>query len=307
MQDTQKNSSSYDDYTVAVVCAMTFEMSAVRYMLDREHPRLRSQQGDSNIYVLGTLSGHNDGSTPGQTCQASATVQRTAICKSQDFIFSPDVIPTMSALGIPAVFSFSISYHVSVINELGASGVKIFGCGYVHDDIGDSEVGTRPVTMRIRHENGNEGPVVVSIFGKSTYVEPVLYMSSVPNPRRIDLATPSLWKDVDESTMPIMSSSVREYLTWQMLVGGFGLGQSQKNGSAKQPLHLVMSDKSPVTTASLVFKTSCIIVESSSVSPSLVVPPLILPLGTLIALVLDLAKCCMKTTMCLICVTLAMP
>jgi ankyrin repeat protein/nucleoside phosphorylase len=50
---------TYNDYTVAVVCAMGFEMSAARYMLDDEHPRLPTKQGDSNLYVLGELSGHN--------------------------------------------------------------------------------------------------------------------------------------------------------------------------------------------------------------------------------------------------------
>ncbi|KAF4216177.1 hypothetical protein CNMCM5878_007386 [Aspergillus fumigatiaffinis] len=53
------NQRTYNDYTVAVVCAMSFEMSAVRYMLDDEHPRLPTKQGDSNLYVLGELSGHN--------------------------------------------------------------------------------------------------------------------------------------------------------------------------------------------------------------------------------------------------------
>ncbi|KAI0386359.1 purine and uridine phosphorylase [Hypomontagnella monticulosa] len=58
MQEAQKKLRTYDDYTVAVVCAMSFEMSAVRFMLDEEHPRLQSH-GDPNLYVLGTLSGHN--------------------------------------------------------------------------------------------------------------------------------------------------------------------------------------------------------------------------------------------------------
>ena len=49
----------YEDYSVAVVCAMSFEMSAVRYMLDREHPRLPTKHGDLSCYVLGELSGHN--------------------------------------------------------------------------------------------------------------------------------------------------------------------------------------------------------------------------------------------------------
>jgi nucleoside phosphorylase len=53
------NQWTYNDYTVAMVCAMGFEMSAVRYMLDDEHPRLPTKQGDLNLYVLGELSGHN--------------------------------------------------------------------------------------------------------------------------------------------------------------------------------------------------------------------------------------------------------
>ncbi|GFG21136.1 Pfs, NB-ARC and ankyrin domain-containing protein, partial [Aspergillus udagawae] len=53
------NQWTYHDYTVGVVCAMGFEMSAVRYMLDDEHPRLPTKQGDTCVYVLGELSGHN--------------------------------------------------------------------------------------------------------------------------------------------------------------------------------------------------------------------------------------------------------
>lgn len=47
------------DYTVAIVCAIEFEMSAIRYMLDEEHQRLPSSHGDSNVYTLGKLCGHN--------------------------------------------------------------------------------------------------------------------------------------------------------------------------------------------------------------------------------------------------------
>lgn len=50
---------AYEQYTVAVICAMSFEMSAVRYMLDKEHPRPRNKDGDSNSYVVGELAGHN--------------------------------------------------------------------------------------------------------------------------------------------------------------------------------------------------------------------------------------------------------
>ena len=50
---------SYEAYTVGIVCAIEFEMSAVRYMLDKEHVRLRRKPGESTLYILGELSGHN--------------------------------------------------------------------------------------------------------------------------------------------------------------------------------------------------------------------------------------------------------
>ncbi|KAL0939149.1 uncharacterized protein CTRU02_205759 [Colletotrichum truncatum] len=56
MQDDHR---TYEDYTVAVVCAIDFEMSAFRFMLDREHKNLPTKDGDSNIYTLGDLHGHN--------------------------------------------------------------------------------------------------------------------------------------------------------------------------------------------------------------------------------------------------------
>jgi nucleoside phosphorylase len=59
MPNRYSDPRGYEEYTVAVICAIDFEMSAVRYMLDREHPRLPTKQGDSNMYVLGGLSGHN--------------------------------------------------------------------------------------------------------------------------------------------------------------------------------------------------------------------------------------------------------
>lgn len=53
------NQRSYNDYTVAVVFAMSFEMSALRFMLDNEHPSLPRMPGDFNVYTLGDLHGHN--------------------------------------------------------------------------------------------------------------------------------------------------------------------------------------------------------------------------------------------------------
>ncbi|KAI0812200.1 nucleoside phosphorylase domain-containing protein [Xylaria sp. FL0064] len=58
-QDRTRAKKSHESYTVAVVCAMEFEMSAVRYMLDEEHQRLPNKPGDLNRYILGRLSGHD--------------------------------------------------------------------------------------------------------------------------------------------------------------------------------------------------------------------------------------------------------
>ncbi|QKX60246.1 uncharacterized protein TRUGW13939_07389 [Talaromyces rugulosus] len=49
----------YERYTVGIICAIEFEMSAVRYMLDKEHQCLPRKRGDSTLYILGELSGHN--------------------------------------------------------------------------------------------------------------------------------------------------------------------------------------------------------------------------------------------------------
>ncbi|KAF3023649.1 hypothetical protein E8E14_013213 [Neopestalotiopsis sp. 37M] len=59
MENQRRDARTPNDYTVAIVCAIEFEMSAVRYMLDEEHPRLPSSHGDSNNYILGKLCGHH--------------------------------------------------------------------------------------------------------------------------------------------------------------------------------------------------------------------------------------------------------
>ncbi|KAL4974661.1 nucleoside phosphorylase domain-containing protein [Aspergillus desertorum] len=54
-----KTHLNHQSYTVALICALEIELSAARYMLDEEHERLPTHKLDPNIYVLGTLSGHN--------------------------------------------------------------------------------------------------------------------------------------------------------------------------------------------------------------------------------------------------------
>ncbi|KAH7146152.1 nucleoside phosphorylase domain-containing protein [Dactylonectria macrodidyma] len=72
---------SYEAYTVAVICAMSFEMSAVRYMFDEEHERLSDKDGDSNIYAFGRLSGHNTvvGCLPGTQGKGAAAIIATNV------------------------------------------------------------------------------------------------------------------------------------------------------------------------------------------------------------------------------------
>ncbi|KAF3279140.1 hypothetical protein TWF970_004246 [Orbilia oligospora] len=50
---------NYEDYNVAVITALDYEMSAFRYMLDKEHPTLPTKEGDTNMYILGEYNGHN--------------------------------------------------------------------------------------------------------------------------------------------------------------------------------------------------------------------------------------------------------
>lgn len=131
-------------------------------------------------------------------------------CRSEDFINSTGADSVMSSMMIPAVFSFSISYHIGVVNRLSSSGVPVFGCGYIHDYMPKSGVGSGPVTMKLSRRRG-EKPVVVSKFGKSTYTEPLLLSNSVSNLRPIRESMPDLWGNVDSSTHPIMSRAVIMY------------------------------------------------------------------------------------------------
>ncbi|KAI8948634.1 nucleoside phosphorylase domain-containing protein [Xylaria longipes] len=58
-QDLARKKKAYEAYTIAIVCAIECEMTAVRYMLDEEHQRLPNKPGDPNRYILGQLSSHD--------------------------------------------------------------------------------------------------------------------------------------------------------------------------------------------------------------------------------------------------------
>lgn len=77
---------SQDDYTVAIVCALEKELTAVRGMLDREHPRLSlsTSSGDSNIYTFGEIHGHNVviACLPGQQGKGAAAIVATNLSRT---------------------------------------------------------------------------------------------------------------------------------------------------------------------------------------------------------------------------------
>jgi len=127
--------------------------------------------------------------------------------RSEDFISMTNAVSDMCTMGIPAVFPFSVSYHIRVINTLTYSGVKAFGCGYVHDKMPTSGVQSPPVHMNLVKKEFSL-PMVESKFGKSTWLEPILLTNSVTNLRLVRDSMPDVWAMVDESTYEIMSRAV---------------------------------------------------------------------------------------------------
>ncbi|KAL9109315.1 MAG: hypothetical protein Q9227_006070 [Pyrenula ochraceoflavens] len=59
MAEAVQKRLQHRDYRVAIICPLEVEMSAMRYMLDEEHAKLPSKDGDRNRYIFGELSGHN--------------------------------------------------------------------------------------------------------------------------------------------------------------------------------------------------------------------------------------------------------
>ena len=50
---------SYDDYTVAWICALPVEMAAAKTMLDKVHKDFPVLSHDDNTYTLGRIGKHN--------------------------------------------------------------------------------------------------------------------------------------------------------------------------------------------------------------------------------------------------------
>lgn len=50
---------THGSYTVAWVCALPLELAAAKAVLDELHPLLPQPKSDQNVYMLGSVSGHN--------------------------------------------------------------------------------------------------------------------------------------------------------------------------------------------------------------------------------------------------------
>ncbi|TGO76279.1 hypothetical protein BELL_0164g00080 [Botrytis elliptica] len=131
--------------------------------------------------------------------------------KSEDFVVQTNANVIIASMGVPAVFLFSISYHIGVITRFKSSHVSMFGYGYIHDYIPPASIDMRPITMRVEREPGSTAPLVVARFGKSKYAEPVLLMKSVPDMRLVSAVMPDVWSGVDSAAIDIMSRAVIMY------------------------------------------------------------------------------------------------
>ncbi|KAL3456230.1 hypothetical protein BJX64DRAFT_48158 [Aspergillus heterothallicus] len=84
MRGRERKKLKHNDYAIGIICALEFEMSAVRYMLDVEHSDFDSQPGDSNMYVLGELCGHNVviACLPGNQGKGAAAIVATNMART---------------------------------------------------------------------------------------------------------------------------------------------------------------------------------------------------------------------------------
>lgn len=114
------------------------------------------------------------------------------------------VISCMASMRIPGVFSFSLSYHSSVIAILMDSGITVYGCVYIHNNMSREGVGSHPVMMKVEGM-GFCSVVVRSIFGKFEWIELVLLFSSNKNFKSIREFMSDLRRNIDSSIYEIMS------------------------------------------------------------------------------------------------------
>lgn len=127
-----------------------------------------------------------------------------AKCKSEDFLDKTDAIASMALLGLPAVFSFSLSYHIEVIHKLWANNINLYGCGYVHDGISLEGVGRDPARM-VPREDFSE---MVSTFGPSVWIEPYLLSKDLPGVLWVRSFLPEIWIEMDAEVAAVMELAI---------------------------------------------------------------------------------------------------
>lgn len=131
-----------------------------------------------------------------------------ARCTSEEFLSKANPIDTMSTLGIPAVFPFSVSYHIPIIKTLSEANISVYGCGYINDDLPAEGVGYPGASMTPQVDSEGRTLAVTAAFGKSTYVEPPLCLGSVPGVIRVEKASSDLWEEMDDETYALMRRAV---------------------------------------------------------------------------------------------------
>ncbi|KAL7900223.1 hypothetical protein HDV64DRAFT_290800, partial [Trichoderma sp. TUCIM 5745] len=130
-----------------------------------------------------------DFNTPFVTQVASISKKGSTIlwakCKSEYFIDKTQLGRVMAMTGMLAVFSFSISFHIGIINQMMVDGVSIIGCGFIHDSM--------IATMKPMYNDRGSLMGIVVKFGKSTYVELYLSKSMVQGLILAKDEMPSVW------------------------------------------------------------------------------------------------------------------
>ena len=119
---------------------------------------------------------------PSHEYRQEATHGPVGKCTSEMFIDRTMPSRFMVQAGMPAVFPFSLSYHIPVINRLSTERVSMFGCGFVHDSISMTPIGP----------GRQSSSIIRATFGKSTYIEPYLSKASIPGLVLVKDGMPSL-------------------------------------------------------------------------------------------------------------------
>ena len=117
---------------------------------------------------------------PSHEYRQEATHGPVGKCTSEMFIDRTMPSRFMVQAGVPAVFPFSLSYHIPVINRLSAERVSMFGCGFVHDSMPIRGVHTDSISMTPMGPGRQSSSMIRATLGKPTYIEPYLSKASIP-------------------------------------------------------------------------------------------------------------------------------